>query len=349
MTNLSVIEAANLLVAHPQKKILLPCHQRSTGLFSSEIRDHCFSRFGVTAAHMVSERHPFIFDAITSTGTCILKVTHPSHRSYEQLEAELEWLSYLVGKGVRAPRIHRSINSLFIERVPAADDYFSVICYEKIVGDTIADALLTEALFRPWGTLIGKLHRLSFGYLPKTQRYAWYESDFLNVERYLPIDHDIRTNAQRIIREVQDLPLSQFQYGLIHADVYQENMFLADGELFLFDFDNCEYGHYISDIAVALYAALWRVPSEADRAEFSERFLRSLLVGYREEHQLSRTEIEALPLFLQLREVLIYTVAKKMLDLKNLTPIQARLLTERGNRIRKNEPIVDLKTALSSV
>ena len=117
----------------------------------------------------------------------------------------------------------------------------------------------------------------------------------------------------------------------------------------LFDFDNCEYGHYISDIAIALYAALWRVPSKANRAEFSERFLRSLLVGYREEHQLSRTEIEALPLFLQLREVLIYTVAKKMLDLKNLTPIQARLLTERGNRIRKNEPIVDLKSALSSL
>ena len=89
-------------------------------IFSSEIRDHCFSRFGVTAAHMVSERHAFIFDAITSTGTCILKATHPSHRSYEQLEAELEWLSYLVGKGVRAPRIHRSINSLFIERVPAS-------------------------------------------------------------------------------------------------------------------------------------------------------------------------------------------------------------------------------------
>jgi Ser/Thr protein kinase RdoA (MazF antagonist) len=107
-------------------------------------------------------------------------------------------------------------------------------------------------------------------------------------------------------------------------------------------------GH-ISDIAIALYAVLWRVPNEADRAEFSERFLRSLLRGYREEHTLSRTELETLPLFLQLRDVLIYTVAKKMLDLNNLTPIQARLLTERGNRIRKNKPIVDLKPTLMSL
>jgi hypothetical protein len=29
--------------------------------------------------------------------------------------------------------------------VAAADGYFSVICYEKLVGETIADALLTEA------------------------------------------------------------------------------------------------------------------------------------------------------------------------------------------------------------
>ena len=41
------------------------------------------------------------------------------------------------------------------------------------------------------------------------------------------------------------------------------------------------------------------------------------MLGYWEEHALSRTEIEALPLFLQLREILIYTVAKKMLDANN--------------------------------
>jgi Ser/Thr protein kinase RdoA (MazF antagonist) len=238
-------------------------------LFSSEIRDQSFSRFRVTDAHLISERHSFIFDAKTSTGPCVLKVAHPSHRTYEHLEAEVAWLSYLIAKGVRAPRNHRSINSLFIER--------------------------------------------------------------------------------RIIQDVKELPSSQFQYGLIHADVYQENMFLADGELLLFDFDNCEYGHYISDIAIALYAALWRVPNEAERAEFSERFLRSLFAGYREEHQLSGREIEALPLFLQLREVLIYTVARKMLDLNNLTPIQARLLTERGDRIRKNQPIVDLRAVPQSL
>ena len=114
-------------------------------------------------------------------------------------------------------------------------------------------------------------------------------------------------------------------------------------------FDNCEYGHYISDIAIALYAALWRELDHPNPAQFAERFLRALLLGYREEHALSHTELEALPLFLQLRDVLIYTVGKKMLDLNNLTPIQARLLAERGNRIRKNQPIVDLTAMLRAL
>ncbi len=319
-------------------------------LFSSEIRDQCFSRFGVTDAHLISDWHAFTFDAETSTGPCILKITHSSHRTYDQLEAEAEWLVYLVGKGVRAPRIHQSIKSLCVERVPAADGYFSVVSYEKLVGEPIGDTLWNEALFRRWGNLIGRLHRLSQEYVPKIRRHSWHKSDFLNLEAYIPFtDREIRAGAERVIQSVKDLPLSDFQYGLIHADVYQDNLFWANDELLLFDFDNCEYGHYISDIAIALYAALWRHLDRPDPVQFSEKFLRALFLGYREQHVLSRTEIEALPLFLRLREVLIYTVAKKMLDLNNLTPIQARLLAERGNRICKNQAIVDLSPILGSL
>jgi Ser/Thr protein kinase RdoA (MazF antagonist) len=319
-------------------------------LFSREVRDQCFSRFGVKTAQLISDRHAFLFKAETPAGPCILKVAHPSHRTYDQLEAEIEWTLYLVNNGVSAPNVHRSVNLLCIERVPANDSYFSVVSYKQLVGEPIGDTLWNEALFRRWGNLIGRLHRLSQEYAPGIRRYIWHESDFLNLDAYIPMaDRDILISAERVIQSVKALPLSDFQYGLIHADVYQDNFFWANGELCLFDFDNCEYGHYISDIAIALYAALWRHLDQPEPAQFSETFLRALLLGYREQHDLSRTEIEALPLFLQLREVLIYTVAKKMLDLNNLTPIQARLLAERGNRIRANQPIVDLRPILGSL
>ena len=319
-------------------------------LFPPEIRDQCFSRFGVTTARLVSNWHSFTFEAETPAGPCILKITHSSHRTDDQLEAETDWVFFLVSNGVGVPRINVSLNSLRVERVPVGDSYFCVVSYEKLIGEPIGDSLWNERLFRRWGALIGKLHRLSREYVPKKWRYTWYESDFLNLGTYIPItDPEIRQSAERIIKCVKHLPLSDFQYRLIHADVYQENLFWAKGHLLLFDFDNCEYGHYVSDIAIALYAALWRDLDQLNPAQFSERFLRALLLGYREEHALSRTEIEALPLFLQLREVLIYTVAKKMLDANKLTPVQARLLAQRGDRIRKNQPVVDLRPVLGSL
>ena len=61
--------------------------------------------------------------------------------------------------------------------------------------------------------------------------------------------------------------------SLIHADVYKDSLFWAKDELLLFDFDNCEYGHYIFDIAIALYAALWRDLDQPNPAQFSEKNL----------------------------------------------------------------------------
>jgi Ser/Thr protein kinase RdoA (MazF antagonist) len=181
-------------------------------LFSPEIRDQCFSRFGVTTARLVSNRHAFIFDAETNAGPCILKVVHPAHRPYDQLEAEINWMLFLVSNGVGSPRIHCSVNSLWVERVPAGDRYFSVVSYEKLIGESIGDGLWNETLFRRWGALIGKLHRLSREYVPRNRRYAWYESDFLNLEAYIPItDREIRNSAERVVQSVKDLPLSDFQ------------------------------------------------------------------------------------------------------------------------------------------
>jgi Ser/Thr protein kinase RdoA (MazF antagonist) len=140
-------------------------------LFSPEIRDQCFSRFGVTAAQLVSNRHAFIFDAETAAGPCILKVVHPAHRPYDQLEAEIDWMLSLLGEGAGVPRINASINSLWVERVPVGDSYFSVVSYERLIGEPIGDSLWNETLFRRWGALIGKLHRLSREYVPRNRRY----------------------------------------------------------------------------------------------------------------------------------------------------------------------------------
>jgi Ser/Thr protein kinase RdoA (MazF antagonist) len=41
-------------------------------------------------------------------------------------------------------------------------------------------------------------------------------------------------------------------FGLIHADLHQENYLFHHGEVRAIDFDDCGYGHFLYDIAVAL-------------------------------------------------------------------------------------------------
>jgi hypothetical protein len=65
---------------------------------------------------------------------------------------------------------------------------------------------------------------------------------------------------------------------------------------------SAEYGWFASDIATALYAALWRVHDPAERAVFPGRFLRHFLRGYREHFDLPAEEWALLPDFLRLRD-----------------------------------------------
>jgi Ser/Thr protein kinase RdoA (MazF antagonist) len=326
---------------------MAPCALDS---LSQRVQRECLAPFELEDAKLLSAWHAFAFHANRKGDECIVRITPSTHRNKEQIDAELEWITYLAGRGIATAEPINSIDSRFVEIVQSDDFYLSVVCFRKLRGKPVSASLWNERLFNKWGALVGKLHRLAVNYVPKKQRYEWFNSDFLNVNEYIPESlPEIRDAALMTIEAVKRLPTTAFQYGTIHADVYQDNFFWNRGRLLLFDFDNTEVAHFISDIATALYAAFWRLPEDADKSRFATLFLSAFMEGYRKEHELSRIEIEALPLFLRLREVLIYCVARKMLDLNHLTQIQARLLFERGERIRQFIPIVDLALQLPAV
>ena len=52
------------------------------------------------SSQLVSNWHAFTFDAETPAGPSILKITQSSHRTSDQLEAEIDWMLFLVSQGV---------------------------------------------------------------------------------------------------------------------------------------------------------------------------------------------------------------------------------------------------------
>lgn len=301
-------------------------------------------RYGLTpGVKLLSAWHAFTFEVQGSRGRAILRITSGNHRTAAEIAGELDWMAQVRASGIVAPRIIRSNGDEQIESVGAGETCFSAVLFEKLDGLAVSDADWNPELFRKWGALVGHMHRIAAEGRAKISRAAWRDSDFLNLEAYIPDSlPEVKASARDLIAAIGDLPRDGNSFGIIHADVYQDNFLLSPEGLQLFDFDNCEYGFFVSDIAISLYAALWRLPPQADRQSFAEGFLAAFLEGYDREYRLPPGQLSRLPLFLRLREVFIYVVARKMLDLGNLTPIQANLLADRGQRIAARQAIVDV-------
>lgn len=96
---------------------------------------------------------------------------------------------------------------------------------------------------------------------------------------------------------MQELGDGAHVFGLTHADLMPENVLYAGGEARPIDFDDCGYGYFISDIAVAL--SRWRFRDDWI-------ILRdALLAGYTKHRPLPQEQLAYLDLFIAARDVSI--------------------------------------------
>lgn len=85
------------------------------------------------------------------------------------------------------------------------------------------------------------------------------------------IAEGVISSTQRVQRE---LGTDRDAYGLIHADLHQENYFFHQGQVGAIDFDDCGWGHFAYDLTVTLS----EVRTRRDYASLQAALLR----GYRE-------------------------------------------------------------------
>jgi Ser/Thr protein kinase RdoA (MazF antagonist) len=86
-------------------------------------------------------------------------------------------------------------------------------------------------------------------------------------------------------------------FGLIHADLHQENYLFHEGQVRAIDFDDCGWGYFSYDLAVPLSELRWR----SNYAELRAGLLR----GYRAIRPFPAGHERHLDVFLGLRLLLI--------------------------------------------
>ena len=205
------------------------------------------------------------FCVLTASGEKFaLRLNINSTREIENIRAEIEWVRSLVpSRLINVPRPIANNNNDFITSTMHQESGRLVyaVMYSWLEGEEIGDSP-TLAQLQVVGQTIAQLHlqaqsfQLSSGAsLPVFDDLLWGAKDFLfGPDSTLTLKDQVSLLAAsiEIMKYVGDLFRSN-STRIIHADLHGWNLMWHEGQLHIFDFDDCGFGLEVQDIAIALY------------------------------------------------------------------------------------------------
>jgi Ser/Thr protein kinase RdoA (MazF antagonist) len=224
------------------------------------------------------------------SGHFLLRLQEPARRSTDQLRSELLWLLALRHEGGFAVP----------EPIPTRDGaLFAEVTIDGVPGSRRAVVLrwvegrrragsLTTADARRMGVCMARLHSFARGWSAPAgfarpgwdpERWVgaasplWARGMTVYTEAELAV---FAAAARRCRREVRALGETPEAIGMIHADFAPSNVIFRGGAAHAIDFEECGWGYYQFDIAVALTAL-------ADYGARGDQLQAAFLDGYRRE------------------------------------------------------------------
>lgn len=247
-----------------------------------------------------------------------LRLHRPGYHDEAALRSELAWLAELRAGGMNVPYPLATLDGSLLIELPAHGgmgrqhaDLMSWVDGTPLGETGIPLAYSPDRLaviFAAIGAAMADLHALSDRWtLPAGfRRRAW---DFDGLLGDAPLwgrfwDCEGLSSARRqalnslrytLRPQLQGLAETGLDYGLIHADLVRENIFVRGDEVAFIDFDDAGFGWRMFDLATALSKNLKEPAYDVLQA--------SLIAGYRSRRRLSDDDLAALPLFLVLRSL----------------------------------------------
>jgi Ser/Thr protein kinase RdoA (MazF antagonist) len=157
-------------------------------------------------------------------------------------------------------------------------------------------------------------------------RLFWYESRLLREdleEVKAVLTNNFRESVADLIHVIKQAERTPDTHGLIHGDMSFGNFYLNEGELWIFDFDNCEFGFFLQDLVTALYDSIYcKVLDKFADPGLTGRMLplwRALLKGYAGTGVLKQIDPGLLKKFFLLREAVMYVHYQRTMDVAEMS------------------------------
>ena len=250
----------------------------------------------------------------------ILRFSYRQDRTRNQIRAELDFIKYLAENGVRASVPLLSQNGKYVEEVSIEEVPIYPVCFKKAAGMRVPDngyryreGVPLEEYYQNWGQVLGQMHRLSNSYKPskpEVNRPDWFaiHADKLDIDAMVPEELPIvRDRIHTLLDEIRGLSREDRSYGLIHGD-FNDGNFTVDydnGEITVFDFDDCCYFWHAYELAAAWEGGIGRTmfAGLGARKVFMDHYMENVFEGYARENRIMDSCLAQIPLFIKLIQV----------------------------------------------
>lgn len=248
-----------------------------------------------------------IYPFKTRGSLCFLRFAPLSEKSPDNVSAELDFLEYLRNSGYSAvePAPSRNGNNMEVLETPWGG--YVAAAFKGVPGVQMDKTGFMDDIVFGYGASLGKLHKLSAGYLPKgKRRWSWKDAldwscDVLsgcNGEEAALLEADL------LKEYLSKLPVSSGSFGLIHYDFEADNVFYdaETKEYYPIDFDDAMVHWYAMDIEQAVESIRDEIePENHAKAE------RCFIDGYRSQVEVSEDMLSLLPVFRRFANLYGYT------------------------------------------
>ncbi|WP_078380713.1 phosphotransferase enzyme family protein [Sutcliffiella halmapala] len=286
-----------------------------------------------------------MFRCISEQGNYFARITN--YKTYDEQLEEVDYTNFLYNEGFGVSPTIPSLNGKLVETITLDKETLTVL-YKAASGVHLPRAQWNANVFKELGRQIGHLHLLSKQYENRrTLKYMndWYDNEEYAFLKYIPKEESaIREIAQEVLCTIQNLPKSYDTYGLLHGDLWLENILVdRDNRLTMIDFQDCEKHFYIFDLAVPIYSALeYTFVGNGNIVDYGRSITKAIIEGYQEANEISPEMLEQLPLFIKLKEVFEYSLMHMYWNKEKLTEEQLRIMNHFRIRIEHKHSLLHI-------
>jgi len=269
----------------------------------SPVADQIAARWldGTASVRCIRASANFAFHVEADGRDYVLRFNHASERQVNLIAAELQYIQRLVEHGVRAARPVRSLSGNYTESVPTAMGMFHGVLFEALSGEEWEFETLSVQDFERWGKALAEVHTASQGL--QVERPSWRDHIAM-ARRILPrSETDAWGELATLEERLGELPTGPADFGLVHYDFELDNLLWQQGRAGIFDFDDCAYYWFAADIPYALRDLF---DDRLQRFDFEETRFQAFLSGYRSLRQLDDRQLERVPLFVRLHNLVAF-------------------------------------------